>query len=201
MTSPFKDPFDKDTPIGCGCGRHASQAEHNAAAKQDDIALRAETTGTAPGASLRAEDPFGDEAVIGRVVEQVVMRALFPVDATRRAFLSAIGATTAAAAVAGAFPLGAAKALGLTADDAKLLASCPYRGSIGQDVPTDALVYRFYEIIQVYGTTLKAVIEEKFGDGIMSAIDFSMDIKRVKDPKGDRVLVTMNGKFLPYRRY
>jgi cyanate lyase len=95
----------------------------------------------------------------------------------------------------------AAKALGLTADDAKLLASCPYRGSIGQDVPTDALVYRFYEIIQVYGTTLKAVIEEKFGDGIMSAIDFSMDIKRVKDPKGDRVLVTMNGKFLPYRRY
>jgi nitrate/nitrite transport system substrate-binding protein len=110
MTSPFKDPFDKDTAIGCGCGRHASQAEHNAEAKQDDIAQRAETTGTAPGASLRADDPFGDEAVIGRVVEQVVMRALFPVDATRRAFLSAIGATTAAAAVAGAFPLRAAKA-------------------------------------------------------------------------------------------
>ena len=70
-----------------------------------------------------------------------------------------------------------------------------------QGVPTDALVYRFHDIIQVYGTTLKAVIEEEFGDGIMSAIDFSMDMERVPDPKGDRVKITMNGKFLPYKRY
>jgi cyanate lyase len=95
----------------------------------------------------------------------------------------------------------AAKALGLTADEAKILATCPYRGSLGQAVPTDPLVYRFYEIIQVYGTTIKALIEEKYGDGIMSAIDFSMDIKKQPDPKGDRVIVTLNGKFLPYRRY
>jgi cyanate lyase len=85
--------------------------------------------------------------------------------------------------------------------EAKLLATCPYRGSLSQDVPTDALVYRFYEIVQVYGTTLKAVIEEEFGDGIMSAIDFKMDVERVPDPNGDRVKVTMNGKFLPYKRY
>lgn len=91
--------------------------------------------------------------------------------------------------------------LGLTPDETALLTTVPYRGSLGQTVPTDALVYRFYEIIQVYGTTLKAVIEEEFGDGIMSAIDFSMDIERVEDPKGDRVKITMNGKFLPYRRY
>ncbi|MDX1484415.1 MAG: cyanase [Alphaproteobacteria bacterium] len=95
----------------------------------------------------------------------------------------------------------AAKLLDLDAFETKLLATCPYRGSLGQEVPTDALVYRFYEIIQVYGTTLKAVIEEEFGDGIMSAIDFSMDVERVPDPNGDRVKVTMNGKFLPYKRY
>ena len=65
----------------------------------------------------------------------------------------------------------------------------------------DALIYRFYELIQVYGTTIKALIEEEFGDGIMSAIDFSMDIDREADPKGDRVVVTLNGKFLPYRTY
>lgn len=97
----------------------------------------------------------------------------------------------------------AAKALGMefSAEEKALLTTVPYRGSLGQTVPTDALVYRFYEIIQVYGTTIKALIEEEFGDGIMSAIDYSMDIKRQADPKGDRVVVTLNGKFLPYRTY
>ena len=97
----------------------------------------------------------------------------------------------------------AAKAMGLdlTADEIALLMTVPYRGSLGQTVPTDALVYRFYELIQVYGTTIKALIEEEFGDGIMSAIDFSMDIDRKPDPKGDRVIVTLNGKFLPYKTY
>jgi cyanate lyase len=70
-----------------------------------------------------------------------------------------------------------------------------------QTVPTDPLVYRFYEIVGVYGDTLKEVIQEKFGDGIMSAIDFSMHIDKIEDPKGDRVKVTMNGKFLPYRSW
>jgi len=77
----------------------------------------------------------------------------------------------------------------------------PMKGSLDADVPTDPLIYRFHEITQVYGTTIKALIHEKFGDGIMSAIDFRMDIERIPDPKGDRVQVTYNGKFLPYRKW
>lgn len=68
-------------------------------------------------------------------------------------------------------------------------------------VPTDPLIYRLYEAIGVYGETLKQVIQEKFGDGIMSAIDFSMEVEKVSDPKGDRVLLTLNGKFLPYKTW
>ncbi|WP_145007589.1 cyanase [Pseudomonas oryzihabitans] len=68
-------------------------------------------------------------------------------------------------------------------------------------VPTDPLIYRFYEMINVYGDTIKALIHEEFGDGIMSAIDFSMDISRVADPKGDRVQIVLNGKFLPYKSW
>lgn len=71
----------------------------------------------------------------------------------------------------------------------------------GKIVPTDPLMYRFYEILCVYGTSLKDVIQEQFGDGIMSAIDFTIDVKKEADPKGDRVVVQMNGKFLPYRRF
>ncbi len=70
-----------------------------------------------------------------------------------------------------------------------------------QTVPTDPLIYRFYEIVGVYGPTLKEVIQEKFGDGIMSAIDFGMEVEKIQDPKGDRVLLTMNGKFLPYKSW
>lgn len=68
-------------------------------------------------------------------------------------------------------------------------------------IPTDPLIYRFYEMINVYGETIKELIHEEFGDGIMSAIDFSMDISRVPDPKGDRVQIILNGKFLPYRSW
>jgi cyanate lyase len=67
--------------------------------------------------------------------------------------------------------------------------------------PSDPLIYRFYELVQVYGTTWKALIQEEFGDGIMSAIDFDMQMERQPDPKGDRVKITMSGKFLPYKRY
>ncbi|MDD4880949.1 MAG: cyanase [Gallionellaceae bacterium] len=77
----------------------------------------------------------------------------------------------------------------------------PYKGSLPSAVPTDPLIYRFYELIQVYGTSIKALIHEEFGDGIMSAIDFSMDIQRQADPKGDRVNIVLNGKFLPYKTY
>ncbi|MBC8337618.1 MAG: cyanase [Alphaproteobacteria bacterium] len=99
--------------------------------------------------------------------------------------------------------IAAGNAMGMNFGDEEigLLMSVPYRGSLDQQVPTDALVYRFYELIQVYGTTIKALIEEEFGDGIMSAIDFSMDIDRKEDPNGDRVVITLNGKFLPYKMY
>jgi len=77
----------------------------------------------------------------------------------------------------------------------------PYKGSLPTAVPTDPLIYRWYEIVNVYGGTIKELIHEEFGDGIMSAIDFSMDIQRQPDPKGDRVNVVLSGKFLPYKSY
>jgi cyanate lyase len=77
----------------------------------------------------------------------------------------------------------------------------PYKGSLPTSVPADPLIYRFYELISVYGTTFKELIHEEFGDGIMSAIDFKMDLQREADPKGDRVAITMSGKFLPYKTY
>jgi cyanate lyase len=89
----------------------------------------------------------------------------------------------------------------LTPEECAMLSEVPYRGSLPPGPPTDPLIYRFYELVQVYGTTWKALIEEEFGDGIMSAIDFDMSMERVADPKGDRVKLTMTGKFLPYKRY
>jgi cyanate lyase len=91
--------------------------------------------------------------------------------------------------------------LGLGPEVAAALQTIPSKGSVGETVPVDPLIYRFHEITQVYGTTLKAIIHEMFGDGIMSAIDFELDIQKKEDPKGDRVVVTMNGKFLPYRKW
>ena len=77
----------------------------------------------------------------------------------------------------------------------------PVKGSLDPVIPTDPLIYRFYEIMQVYGMPLKDVIQEHFGDGIMSAIDFTLDVDKVEDPKGDRVKITMCGKFLPYKKW
>jgi len=81
-------------------------------------------------------------------------------------------------------------ALGLGPDAAEALTECPLKG-LGPVVPTDPLIYRFYEIMQVYGMPLKTIIHEKFGDGIMSAIDFTLDVEKEKNPKGDRVVVTI----------
>src|SRR3954466_12293554 len=90
---------------------------------------------------------------------------------------------------------------GLDATEQKWLQVVPYKGSLPTAVPTDPLVYRFYELVSVYGTTFKELIHEEFGDGIMSAIDFRMDLTREADPKGDRVNIVMSGKFLPYKTY
>jgi cyanate lyase len=89
----------------------------------------------------------------------------------------------------------------LNAEEQKWLQVVPYKGSLPTAVPTDPLIYRWYELVSVYGTTIKELIHEEFGDGIMSAIDFSMDIVRQPDPKGDRVNVVLSGKFLPYKQY
>ena len=93
------------------------------------------------------------------------------------------------------------EALGLGPEYIEALTEYPVKGSLEPVIPTDPLIYRFYEIMQVYGMPLKAVIHEKFGDGIMSAIDFTLDVEKEADPKGDRVKVIMCGKFLPYKKW
>ncbi|PPT07872.1 Cyanate hydratase [Geitlerinema sp. FC II] len=93
------------------------------------------------------------------------------------------------------------EALGLGAEEAEILTECPVKGSLDPVIPTDPLIYRFYEIMQVYGMPIKSVVHEKFGDGIMSAIDFSVEVEKVEDPKGDRVQIVMCGKFLPYKKW
>ena len=99
----------------------------------------------------------------------------------------------------------AVSVLGLGEGEASAVAATlqepPMKGSLDSTVPVDPLIYRFHEITQVYGTTIKAIIHEMFGDGIMSAIDFEIDIQKKEDPKGDRVVVTYSGKFLPYRKW
>jgi len=83
-----------------------------------------------------------------------------------------------------------------------LLQTVPYKGSLPTSVPTDPLIYRFYELVNVYGTTFKELIHEEFGDGIMSAIDFNMNLSKKKGDLGeDRVSITMSGKYLPYKKY
>ncbi|HET7480105.1 MAG TPA: cyanase [Rubrobacteraceae bacterium] len=109
------------------------------------------------------------------------------------------------AALMGQHPMSAGEAdavvslLGLEPEVVAVLQEVPMRGSLSSTVPTDPTIYRIHEITQVYGTTIKALIHEEFGDGIMSAINFNMDIERVENPEGDRVRITYEGKFLPYQ--
>jgi cyanate lyase len=95
----------------------------------------------------------------------------------------------------------AADLFGLTKSETAMLNEVPMRGETAQMPPSDPLIYRFYELVLVNGPAWKALIEEEFGDGIMSAIDFDMALERLPDPKGDRVKITMSGKFLPYKYY
>jgi cyanate lyase len=93
-----------------------------------------------------------------------------------------------------------AELLSISHDTVAVLTDFPSKG-LGPTVPTDPFIYRFYEIMQVYGMPLKSVVQEKFGDGIMSAIDFTLHVDREESPAGARVKVTMNGKFLPYKKW
>src|ERR1019366_9539543 len=95
----------------------------------------------------------------------------------------------------------AAKLFGLSKSEQAMLNEVPMRGTGTPMPPTDPLIYRFYELVMVNGPALKAIIEEEFGDGIMSAIDFDMSLERLANPKGDRVKIIMSGKFLPYKYY
>jgi cyanate lyase len=95
----------------------------------------------------------------------------------------------------------AAELFELGQEEILLLQEVPYRGSLAELPPTDPLIYRFYELVMVYGTTWKELIQEEFGDGIMSAIDFDMTLERLPDQKGDRVKIGMSGKFLQYKTY
>jgi cyanate lyase len=95
----------------------------------------------------------------------------------------------------------AAALFGLGAEEKALLQEVPYRGGLPTAIPTDPLIYRFYEIMQVWGPTVKELVQEEFGDGIMSAIDFDLAVERQPDPKGDRVKVIMSGKFLHYKEF
>jgi cyanate lyase len=95
----------------------------------------------------------------------------------------------------------AGKLFGLSTAETAMLNEVPMRGEGATMPPTDPLIYRFYELVMVNGPAWKALIEEEFGDGIMSAIDFDMQMERQPDPKGDRVKISMSGKFLPFKYY
>lgn len=148
--------------------------------------------------------PMTREDVTDLIYSAKVQKGLKWVDVAKKIKLSKEWTT---AACMGQMTLTKAQALvigktfDLPAEAIALLQVVPYKGSLPTSVPTDPLIYRWYEIVNVYGTTIKELIHEEFGDGIMSAIDFSMDIKREPDPKGDRVNVVLSGKFLPYKSY
>ncbi|MFF2998767.1 cyanase [Streptomyces sp. NPDC057950] len=131
-------------------------------------------------------------------------------DVTWQQIADAAGLSVAyvTAAVLGQHPLpkesaeAVAELLNLGQDAAALLQTIPVRGSIPGGIPTDPTIYRFYEMIQVYGTTLKALVHEQFGDGIISAINFKLDVKKVPDPEGgERAVITLDGKYLPTRPF
>ena len=144
------------------------------------------------------------EAVTAKIVAAKVAKKIRWADVAKKVGQSKEWTT---AACLGQMTLTAAQAksvgelFDLSADDILWLQRVPSKGSLPTAIPTDPLIYRFYELVNVYGTTLKELIHEEFGDGIMSAIDFSIELTREPDPKGDRVRIVMSGKYLPYKTY
>ncbi|MFI6642602.1 cyanase [Streptomyces sp. NPDC050504] len=150
-------------------------------------------------------DPTAREALAAKAVEAKIVK-----DLTWQRIADASGLSVAftTAAVLGQHPLpeGSAKAvadlLDLGDDAALLLQTVPVRGSMPNRIPTDPTMYRFYEMLQVYGTTLKALVHEQFGDGIISAINFRLDVRKVADPEGgERAVITLDGKYLPTKPF
>ena len=150
-------------------------------------------------------DPAARQALAATAVDAKIAKNLSWQQIADDAGLS-VAFTTAA--ILGQHPLpenaahAVAELLGLGDDAAKLLQTIPTRGSIPGGVPTDPTIYRFYEMLQVYGTTLKALVHEQFGDGIISAINFKLDVRKVPDPEGgERAVITLDGKYLPTRPF
>ncbi|NEW76647.1 cyanase [Streptomyces rhizosphaericus] len=150
-------------------------------------------------------DPAARQALAVQAVEAKTRRGLSWQQIADAAGLS-VAFTTAA--VLGQHPLpeksaqAVAELLGLDDGAVMLLQAIPTRGSIPGGIPTDPTIYRFYEVLQVYGTTLKALVHEQFGDGIISAINFKLDVKKVADPEGgERAVITLDGKYLPTKPF
>ncbi|MBB5914062.1 cyanate lyase [Nocardia transvalensis] len=150
-------------------------------------------------------DPAARQALAATAVEAKIAK-----DLTWQQIADAAGYSPAfvTAAVLGQHPLpesaavAVAELLGLGDEAAALLQTIPTRGSIPGGIPTDPTIYRFYEMLQVYGTTLKALVHEQFGDGIISAVNFRLDVRKVADPEGgERAVITLDGKYLPSRPY
>lgn len=150
-------------------------------------------------------DPTAREAIA-----DIAVAAKIAKDLTWQQIADAAGLSVAftTAAILGQHPLpeksalAVAELLELDEDAARLLQTIPMRGSIPGGVPTDPTIYRFYEMLQVYGTTLKALVHEQFGDGIISAINFKLDVKKVADPEGgERAIITLDGKYLPTKPF
>ncbi|MFH7594534.1 cyanase [Streptomyces racemochromogenes] len=147
-----------------------------------------------------AREALADEAVAAKTAKNLSWKQIAEASGLSVAFTTA--------AVLGQHPLPEASAkavadlLGLDADAALLLRTIPVRGSMPNRIPTDPTMYRFYEMLQVYGTTLKALVHEEFGDGIISAINFRLDVKKVADPEGgERAVITLDGKYLPTKPF
>ncbi|MFF7142703.1 cyanase [Streptomyces nodosus] len=150
-------------------------------------------------------DPTARQALTAVAVEAKIRKDLTWQRIADAAGLS-VAFTTAAVLGQHALPEPAARAVGelldLDADAVLLLQTIPTRGSIPGGIPTDPTVYRFYEMLQVYGTTLKALVHEQFGDGIISAINFKLEVKKVADPEGgERAVITLDGKYLPTKPF
>ncbi|MFE7232338.1 cyanase [Streptomyces sp. NPDC057596] len=150
-------------------------------------------------------DPTARQALAITAVEAKIRKDLTWQRIADAAGLS-VAFTTAAVLGQHALPEPAARAvgelLGLDADTVALLQTIPTRGSIPGGIPTDPTIYRFHEMLQVYGTTLKALVHEQFGDGIISAINFKLDVKKVADPEGgERAVITLDGKYLPTKPF
>ncbi|MFE9459541.1 cyanase [Streptomyces californicus] len=150
-------------------------------------------------------DPTARENLAAEAVEAKILKDL---SWQRIADAAGLSVAFTTAAVLGQHPLpetsakAVAELLGLGDDAAVLLQTIPVRGSMPNRIPTDPTMYRFYEMLQVYGTTLKALVHEQFGDGIISAINFRLDVKKVADPEGgERAVITLDGKYLPTKPF